>query len=286
MGLIANILFPVDFSSSCIAMAPYVKRAATLLSAKVTLVHVVDLASYNGFELYVRPPSEISEDQTIIGRERLDQFLAHEFPLSEHPRILAAGDAATLIAQIAKSGFDLIIMPTHAGTFRRMLLGSTTAKVLDDVDCPVVTSRHAETIAPRPLEHREWLCTIGLGEDSERLLRYAHQAAAEARSNLHIVHAIQASDPSLPVRLDLEEEIQFEERQEARERIADLQRRVGSQAPVRIVVGPIKDALLEAARRFDADLLIIGRGPHGAHGRLRDLTYAVVRDSPFPVFSI
>lgn len=286
MGLIANILFPVDFSSSCIAMAPYVKRAATLLGAKVSLVHVVDLASYNGFELYVRPPSEISEDQTIIGRERLDRFLAHEFPLSEYPRILVTGDAAKEIAQIARRGFDLIIMPTHAGTFRRMLLGSTTAKVLDDVDCPVVTSRHAETIAPRPLEHREWLCTIGLGEDSERLLRYAHQAAAEARSNLHIVHAIQATDPSLPVRLDLEEEIQSEERQEARERIADLQRRVGSQAPVRIVVGPIKNALLETARRFDADLLIIGRGPHGAHGRLRDLTYAVVRDSPFPVFSI
>src|ERR1700720_1334487 len=220
MVLIANILFPVDFSPSCIAMAPYVKRAATLLGAKVTLVHVVDLASYNGFELYVRPPSEISEDQTIIGRERLDLFLAHEFPLSEHPRILATGDAAIEIAQLAKSGFDLIIMPTHAGTFRRMLLGSTTAKVLNDVPCPMVTSRHAETIAPRPLEHREWLCAVGLGEDSERILRYAHQAAAEARSNLHIIHAIQGSDPSLPVRLGLEEEIQSEGEQDARQRIA------------------------------------------------------------------
>jgi len=286
MGLIANILFPVDFSPSCIAMAPYVKRAATLLGAKVSLVHVVDLASYNGFELYVRPPSEVSEDLTIIGRERLDVFLAHEFPLSGHPRILVAGDAATQIAEVAKSGFDLIIMPTHAGTFRRMLIGSTTAKVLNDVNCPVVTSRHAETIAPRPLEHREWLCTVGLGEDSERVLRYAHQAAAEARSNRHIIHAIQATDPNLPVRLDLEEEIQSEETEEARQRIADLQRRVGSRAPVRIVVGPIKDALLEAARRLDADVLMIGRGPHGAHDRLRDLTYAVVRDSPFPVLSI
>ena len=285
MGLIANILFPVDFSPSCIAMAPYVKRAATLLGADVTLVHVVDLASYNGFELYVRPPSEISEDQTIIGRERLDLFLAHEFPLSEHPRILLSGDAATEIAELAKTGFDLVIMPTHAGSFRRMLLGSTTAKVLNDVHCPVVTSRHAETIAPRPLEHREWLCAVGLGEDSERILRYAHQAAAEARSNLHIIHAIQASDPSFPVRLDLGEEIQSQEKQEARHRIADLQRRVGSQAPVRIVIGPIKDALLEAARRFDADVLMIGRGPRGAADRLRDLTYAVVRDSPFPVLS-
>jgi nucleotide-binding universal stress UspA family protein len=286
MALIANILFPVDFSPSCIAMAPYVKRAATLFGAKVTLVHVVDLARYSGFELYVRPTSEISDDQTIIGRERLDLFLADEFPLSGHPRLLVAGDAATQIAQVTKSGFDLVIMPTHAGTFRRMLLGSTTAKVLDDVDCPVVTSRHAQTIAPRPLEHREWLCTIGLGEDSERVLRYAHQAAVGAHSNLHIIHAVRATDPSLQVRMDLAEEIQSEEEQEARQRIADLQRRVGSHAPVRIVVGPIKDALLEAARRFDADVLMIGRGPHGAPGRLRDLTYAVVRDSPFPVLSI
>jgi hypothetical protein len=71
-----------------------------------------------------------------------------------------------------------------------MLIGSTTAKVLNDADCPVVTSRRAETIAPRPLEHREWLCTIGLDEDSERVLGYAHQAAAEAQSNLLIIHAI------------------------------------------------------------------------------------------------
>jgi len=86
--------------------------------------------------------------------------------------------------------------------------------------------------------------------------------------------------------MDLDDAIQSEEKQEASQRIADLQRRAGSDAPVRIVVGPIKDALLEAARRFDADVLMIGRGPHGAADRLRDLTYAVVRDSPFPVLSI
>ncbi len=90
-------------------------------------------------------------------------FLAAEFPPDTHPRIVTAGDAATEIARIAREGkFDLIVMPTHTGFFRRMLLGSTTAKVLDDADCPVLTSTHAETIAPRPLEHREWLCAIDL----------------------------------------------------------------------------------------------------------------------------
>src|SRR3984957_1151287 len=286
MRLIKNILFPVNFSHSCIAMTPYVKKAATLWGAGVSLIHVFDPASHSGFELYVRASTGIAEEHREIARDALNSFLRAEFPLAEHPRIVVAGDAATKIAEVARSGFDLIVMPTHAGTFRRMLLGSTTAKVLNDADCPVVTSTHAETIAPRPLAHREWLCAIGLGEDSERVLRYAHRAAAEARSNLHIIHAIQSTDPNLPVRLDLEEEIQSEETQEARQRIADLQGRIGSDVPVKIVVGPIKDALLEAARRFDADVLMIGRGPHGAHGRLRDLTYAVVRDSPFPVLSI
>ncbi len=287
MRLITNILFPVDFSPSCIAMAPYVKRAATLFDARVSLIHVFDPASYNGFELYLRRAPVIAEEHQTIGRNRLNSFLRAEFPIADHPRILVAGDAATEIAVAARSGFDFIIMPTHAGTFRRMLLGSTTAKVLNDADCPVLTSRHAETIAARPLGHREWLCTIGLGEDSERVLRYAHEAAAEAHGNLHIIHAIQVTDPALPVQLELEEQIQSEESQNARQRIADLQRRVGSNAPVRIVVGPIKEALLEAARRFDADALMIGRTPQsGADGRIRDLTYAIVRDSPFPVLSI
>jgi Universal stress protein family len=46
-------------------------------------------------------------------------------------RILLSGDVATEIAQFARTGgFHLIVMPTHAGSFRRMLLGSTTAKVV------------------------------------------------------------------------------------------------------------------------------------------------------------
>ena len=53
------------------------------------------------------------------------------------------------VAELARiGGFDLIIMPTHAGRFRRMLLGSTTAKVLNDADCPVMTTQHAEAVIP------------------------------------------------------------------------------------------------------------------------------------------
>jgi nucleotide-binding universal stress UspA family protein len=288
MSLIASILYPVDFSPSCIAMAAYVKRAAALLGAKVSLVHVVDPTGYNGVQLYVRPISEVSEEYLGIGRERLDSFLAAEFPVAQCPRILASGDAATEIARVAREDrFDLIIMPTHSGIFRQMLLGSTTAKVINDADCPVLTSRHAQTIAPRPLEHREWLCAAGLSSNSERVLRFASQAAAQAHSKLSIIHAVQGGDPDLPIELDLRKEVLSGAGLEARRRIAELQQTVGTDVPVRVAVGSVKKALLEAALESDADVLMIGRSHQsGAHGRMRDLTYAMVRDSPFPVLSI
>ena len=105
--------------------------------------------------------------------------------------------------------------------------------------------------------------------------------------NLSLVHAIPAAEPGLPVQLDLEEHVQSVEKQAARHRIEEMQRRVGSHARVGIAVGPIKDGLTEAARRLRADVLVIGRSPQpGAKGRLRDLTYAVVRDAPCPVLSV
>ena len=288
MSIIANILYPIDFSPSCVAMAAYVKRAAALLGARVSLIHVVDPAGYNGLQLYVRPISEVLEEYLGIGREKLDSFLTAEFPVVECPRILASGDAASEIARVAREGrFDLIIMPTHAGIFRQMLIGSTTAKVINDADCPVLTSRHAQTIAPRPLEHREWLCAIGLSSNSVRVLRFASQVAAQARGKLSIIHAVQAGDMDLPIQLDLREEIHSAERQEARRRIADLQQMVDTDVPVRVAAGSVKEALLEAAMESDADVLMIGRSHQpGGHGRMRDLTYAMVRDSPFPVLSV
>ena len=45
MGMIRTILFPVNFSPSCIAMGAFVRRAASILGARVSLLYVVDPAS-------------------------------------------------------------------------------------------------------------------------------------------------------------------------------------------------------------------------------------------------
>jgi len=47
--MIQKILFPVDFSPSLVGMAVYVKGAAAIFGAEVTLVHVFDLSSHDGY---------------------------------------------------------------------------------------------------------------------------------------------------------------------------------------------------------------------------------------------
>jgi len=269
-------------------MAPYVKTAATILGARVTLVYVFDLYSRDAVQLYVRPLSEVAEEQQGLARDKLNSFLKSEFPLEEYPRILLSGDGARQIVHLARTnGFDLIIMPTHAGFFPRTLLGSTTAKVLNEADCPVLTTQHAETISPGQLEHRELVCGIGLSPDSERVIRYASETAKAVRGNLTLVHVIPASAPDPPLQLDLEEHLESAKRDGASRRIAELQGAAGSHAPVRILVGAIKEMLTEEARRLRADVLVMGRGSQsGAIGRLRDLTYALVRGAPCPVLSV
>jgi len=287
--MIQKILFPVDFSPACAAMTGFVKRAATIFNARVSLVHVCDISSHNGFEAYVRPVSDIAEEHRAVALEKLSAFLVSDFPVAECPRIVLFGDAATEISHFATAGaFDLIVMPTHAGRFRRMLLGSTTAKVLDDTECPVLTTEHAEAKVPRPFMHREWLCATSLDGESERVLRIATQAAATAHARLSLIHVAQTSHPSLPADLDKDSEVNSPQLQEARRRADTLRSAVGSDATLHIASGPvIKDVLVGAARQSDADVLMIGRRSRlGVPGRMHDLAYQIVRDSPIAVLSV
>ena len=277
-AIIRKILFPVDFSPSCIGMAAYVKQAAEIFSAEVTLLHVCDLDSHNGFELYVRTPNEIAQEHWEVGRNKLEEFLSFQFRKETCPRILQAGEVSRLIVAAAKENkTDLIIMPTHAGRFHRMLLGSTTAEVLDGAHCPVLTAQHAATIAPRPVEHKTWLCGIELTSDAERVLRLANNAALQAGAELSVIHVIPTSGLGT---VTADEQLAYQW-------IIELQKTLRSDARIVILHGAIKEQLLNAAKEECADVLVIGRKlSTDAFGRVRDLSYSLIRDSPCPVVSV
>lgn len=110
------------------------------------------------------------------------------------------------------------------------------------------------------------------------MLGLACRAAEQTGANLSVIHVIRSQHSAFA---DSPEE------EEARRRLEELQKAAGCVTAVSVVAGPVKKALIETAQRYAADALIIGRTPaSGALGRIRDLTYSLVRDSPFPVLSV
>jgi nucleotide-binding universal stress UspA family protein len=227
-------------------------------------------------------------DHKTLCNQRLTSFLTAEFPPSTSPRVLLSGDPATEISMLAREGnFDLIIMPTHAGRFRQTLLGSTAARVVNDAPCPVVTSRHAETIAPRPLSHKEWICALDLSPYAETVLRTGIALSEQARAGLSIIHVVDLGQHAWRSSSGELDEFHLAEIRRATDALNTLQTRLGISVPLQVVAGSLKKALIEGIIRSEGDVLIVGRSSSsGSPGRLTDLTYALVRDSPFPVLSV
>lgn len=285
---IKHILFPLDFSPRCCAAAPYVKAMAARFGAKVTLISILPPFFYTAMGDPGGPVMVDTDELLRDMSERLDSALVQEFAGMHVNRVADVGEPAETIAAFAKhENVDLIMMPTHGyGSFRSLLLGSVTAKVLHDAECPVWTAAHVED--PPIAEHvatRAVLCAVDATEKSVCLMKYAGQLASDYGATVRLVYVI----PSFPTGAPRESDRDFEEymRSESRKTIGALQKQAGLEAPLCVAIGDIAEGVREEARRHGADLVVIGRGVlHEKLGRLRTHTYGIIRRSPCPVLSV
>ena len=201
--------------------------------------------------------------------------------------ILDAEPASGIVKYAHAENASLIIMPTHGyGPFRRLLLGSVTAKVLHDADCPVLTGAHMEhPPVTESVMFRNILCAIDLGPQSEKTVTWAACVAAQLKTQLTIMHAV----PVVPGAefSDIDRSPDATLRKDLEGRIAKLQEQAGSRAAVIIHRGEAIEAICNVVHAKKADLLVIG-GHEGAgvRGRLRQHAYAIIRESSCPVVSV
>ena len=288
MTKLKHILFPVDFSQQNCGIAPYVAAMANRYQARVTILHVMEIptGAYPGW------PADAAlvsfETLTNERKQRLEAFLANEFPGVETTRQMREGDPAQAIAVMAEQeAVDLIMMPTHGyGPFRRFILGSVTAKVLHDVRCPVWTSVHAEETPAPPNGYRNVLCAVDLTAKSLPLAQWASAFAREHEASLKLVHALPAAEPRAAI--DIEGErfraFLFEE---ARREFAKLQKEAGTSVETIVQAGDVARVVRRAAQENAADLVVIGRGVmQELFGRMRTHVYSVIREAPCPVISV
>ncbi len=287
---LSKILLPVDFSERCLGAARYAASLASRFQAEIVLLHVVEPLRYDFGELEFAGvvADEVIENRITQARRQLDTFLAPELAGARVNRVLLEGDPARRIVGYAHDEqVGLIAMPTHGyGPFRRFILGSVTAKVLHDADCPVLTGVHLEQAPELPsIAFRSILCAVDLGPQSRKTLCWAAQMAAEFGARLLLAHAVPCIEARSGDYFDkgLAEEVS----KAAREELAQLQHGMHATAETVVEGGDPPHVICRVAAEQHADLLVIGRGSAaGLFGRLRTNAYAIIRQSPCPVVSV
>src|ERR1035441_218283 len=170
MFQLRQILFPVDFSIRCRGAAAYVQALAGRFDAELILLNVVE-ATYNS----------TLADLHEARMEKFDSFFDKSLRHLRVRKLVAHGEAAQKIIECASVNHaDLIMIPTQGmGIYRRLILGSTSAKVLHDADCPVWTGVHLEKAPPlEAVACQRILCAVDLKPSNAGVARSRKSASA------------------------------------------------------------------------------------------------------------
>jgi nucleotide-binding universal stress UspA family protein len=284
----STILFPVDFSERCRGAAHYVEALAGRFDSRLVLLHVVETTigqpgdlDFGGLAL-----SAHWEDRLARSQELLDRFMDDQQFLNIERRLETGDPGRTIIRVTKEENAGLIMLPTHGyGGFRRFILGSVTAKVLHDADCPVWTGVHLETAPPlEAIQIRRILCAVDLTQRCRNIIEAGMQLADEYGAELALAHIVPGSE-AIPEKL-MDCELRRHLIAQAREQLCTEAADAGVKGTLLVRSGEVAKAVDETAKEFGADLVIIGRGHQHGLGRLRTHSYSIIRESPCPVISI
>ncbi len=285
--LLVLIVF-ADTSRHIIKQAAWLARR---LHAEIILLHVVTPFNYPAgiFEAGDEITIQDLTSCVVSGAQRdLDQTLAPELDGVAVTRVLLRGDPAREIVKAAfDRNVDLIMMSTRGhSAFYRFLLGSVTAKVLHESDCPVWTGAHLEDPPAGEFAVRNVLCSVDLSHHSYRTVALAAQLATSIGAALTLVHITESVGIYGPggLRVDptwKETIVGF-----ATKEVDRLQQSAGTKAEVIIESGNVLQLIGEVADRTKADVLVIGHSPVRGHLGDNGNGYAIIRESRIPVLSV
>ena len=284
---IERILVPIDFSELSQRAAEHALAQALHFDAELLFLHVIPPPPAEHVELIQDVRPEEAEAQRQYLDKRLHAFARRAALGRPHRQFIASGDPAQRICALAAAEqADLLVMPSRGhGAFRRLLLGSTTAKVLHDCAVPVLTGAHLADGPPfrsGPID--AVACALALRDPahSEKVLRFAWDYALSWDAKLHVIHVPQAVELGVaewfpPDTIKLV-------REAAAERLQDLMTRVGAQGQFHVEGGSTSDYVVSVMKQTGSDVLIVGRssGGFGLHSN----AYALIKASPGPVLSV
>jgi len=277
-----HIIFPVDYSDRCRALAPAVDRMAAFFGIPVTLVHSfqVPVVVYGEFMPLGLPSAS---DWASAQEKAIEKFAKDAFPNRKVDAVVAPNvDAGAAIESVVRrTGADLVMLGTSGhGPIRRLLGGSVVSKVLHDLSCAVWTAPQPN--AGPPYQHV--LCAVSAGDEAATVVRAAAAIARTFHATLSVVHAVEPDGAALEA-----EYVPYRKQRmdSAEAKLREILREQELSVPLTVSDGGVATVIKEEAVDRAADLIVTGRGhAQGAVSRLWSHLSTVVREAPCPVLSV
>ena len=286
-----SILVPVDGSNFAEHALPYALGVARRTGAHVhlVLVHVpfeVVSPSYPlADELAERESLQRDEDAAYI--ERLVQRLKPS-GVQLKPALLRGHVTASIARFVEEESIDLVVMTTHGRAgLQRAWLGSTADSLLRRLIIPLLIVRPAEEtreVEPRAdIRFSRVVAALDGSRTAEDALRDAIELGVAGDASLIIAHVLQppitAYSPYIPHAVQITQDevaIRREGMDRYMERLSKVPWLEGRRITRELRVDyHAAHAILEIARKTDADLIVLGT--HG-RGGLRRMILGSVAD--------
>jgi len=134
-GKLKKILVPIAISHGLSGNFDYALKLSEGFHAELHLLNVVELGN-------VQVPLEIEEQLKSFAMKDLVETIGHSRIYENiELRTIASGSGwRGIVEYVEKYDIDLVVMMTYGGaTVRQEFIGSTTAKVVQESPCPVIT---------------------------------------------------------------------------------------------------------------------------------------------------
>jgi nucleotide-binding universal stress UspA family protein len=287
-----SILCPIDFSDFSAAAYQHALSLAEYYKARLVALHVVELWKYP-FADYAAQEADYARFSTMMnegGEMQLHRFTQQYSAGRLQPELVVdQGNAPRCILSFAqKENIEGIVMGTHGRSgFDRLVLGSSTDRVIRKAACPVlVVSNAAQRTLDVEPDRRHRLSRIlyctDFSHNSDHARGYAISLAAEYGAELALFHVTEK-----PPDVSKADAIVAARTQELDKLVSGTERKnLNVRSAVRF--GKPYEEIVRYANEAQASLIIMTARGGDAVDRavFGSTTYRVIQLGPCPVLAI
>jgi nucleotide-binding universal stress UspA family protein len=304
MKKIGKILFPTDYSPFSNDTIEYAIAFALEYKARLYIMHVVelstkdpadpmykkpDLADYTDVHNFIKGRTAKQLKGARISSKKFEYEEIHEMGLSASREIVKAA---------RKKRVDLIVMASlGAGFLKKLLLGSTTERVIKEAGCPVlVTKKGARDFVDfkdDKIKIRSIVCPVDFSDCSIRVVRAASDFAKRFGVEIILLHILDESSqindfylnhfkPADLKKMEMAEKTRLEN-------FALKNLGKGIKYTTTVISGNPKKDITSFAKKKKADLVILGaygRGEKDCRDFSGSVLLKVVKEADCPVLII